>query len=408
MTIPYALTIPALASAAIAALLGLACDSDTSEPTPDTPGDQPAVLVGVYVETPDGRNIYAGALPDVPAGELDYSNFLEFGNVDLSAYAGWVFVWDREAASLTRYNASADFSLFPDGPALSFLNYSPGAEFAGGELVFISSTRAYALSSGLDAVVVWNPTTMEITGTIPMAAPVVPEGLFPFAHHPTVAGDRVIWQIVATDGDSQRIHHAAMLAVANANTNEPIRYITDERCAGANGGHVDASGDYYVRADGYWGYYAAYGERPAEVQTCMLRLRAGQAEFDPEYMVPLETLTGSRINWPWFHVEGTRYIAWAWNPAEALPADPLEYWTSRGFKPLLVDLELGTSVPYPDLDGTIIVSSAERSLDGVSYYEWSPTGYIGVDNHADVVELHSTGIVRRFSLPSLWALGRIR
>ena len=122
----------------------------------------------------------------------------------------------------------------------------------------------------------------------------------------------------------------------------------------------------------------------------------------------MEALTGSRINWPWFHVEGTRYVAWAWNPDVALPEDPLEYWSSREFKPLLVDIESGTSEPYPDLEGTIIVSSTERALDGVSYYERSEVGYVGTDNHADVVELRSSGIVRRFSLPSLWGLGRIR
>ena len=61
-----------------------------------------------------------------------------------------------------------------------------------------------------------------------------------------------------------------------------------------------------------------------------------------------------------------------------------------------------------DLEGTLIVSSSERKLDGVSYYEWSEVGYLGADSHADIVELRSTGIVRRFSVLSLWALARIR
>jgi hypothetical protein len=75
---------------------------------------------------------------------------------------------------------------------------------------------------------------------------------------------------------------------------------------------------------------------------------------------------------------------------------------------LLVDLKQRTSEPYPDLEGTVIVSSEERELDGKPYYEWSESGFVGEENHAEVVELTPTGIRRTFSLPSLWALARIR
>lgn len=392
----------------LAATFGVACGNDATATRYDSAGTQPAVLVGVIVDNPDGRNIYVGAVPDVPEGELDYSDFLELGNVDLSTYGGWVFAWERGAAVITRYGVREDFSLFEDGKKLSFLGYSGGGEVVGGELAFISSTRAYALSSELDVVVIWNPTTMEITGTIPMQPPDVPEGFVSFAHHPAVAGDKVIWEIVSTNEETEEIHHAVMLAVASTETDEPVRYVTDERCAGANGGHLDEHGDYYVRADAYWGRYAAYGARASEVQSCVLRLRAGESEFDPTYLLSMESLTGSRINWPWFHVEGTRYVAWAWDPNEALPKDVDDYWFGRAFKPLLIDLERGTSEPYPDLEGTIIVSSAERELDGVKYYEWSDIGYLGGDSHADIVELRPSGIVRRFSTVSLWALARIR
>jgi hypothetical protein len=392
----------------LVAMLAAGCGSDSKDPRADIAGTQPAILVGVIVDNPEGRNIYIGAVPSVPEGELDYSEFLELGNVDVATYGGWVFAWERGAATLTRYGVRADYSLFRDGEELSFLGHSPGAEFVGGELAFISATRAYALSSQLDAVVVWDPTTMEITGTIPMEPPDAPEGFSSFAHHPAVVGDRVIWEIVSTNLEAEEIHHAVTLAVASAETDEPVRYVTDERCAGANGGHVDERGDYYVRADGYWGQYAAYGRRASDVETCVLRLRAGESEFDPDYMVSMESLTGSRINWPWFHVEGARYVAWAWNPSEPLPEDPDTYWYSRAFRPLLVDLEEGTSEPYPDLEGTIIVSSAERELDGVKYYEWSEAGYLGADSHAQIVELRPSGIVHRFSVVSLWALARIR
>ena len=102
----------------IAAATG--CGSEAAEPEDDTAGSQPAILVGVIVDDPDARNIYVGAVPDVPEGELDYSGYLELGNVDLSTYGGWVFAWEREASTLTRFGVRADFSLFPVGSSSAF------------------------------------------------------------------------------------------------------------------------------------------------------------------------------------------------------------------------------------------------------------------------------------------------
>ena len=384
---------------------GAAADEDRRR---GQPGTNPAVLVGVFVQNPEGRNIYVGAISDLPAAELEYSGFLEFGNVDAYAYGGWVFVWDRDAATMARYGVREDLAFFVDGERLGFSGQTGGAEFYGGGHAFISKTRAYTLSSELDRVIVWNPSSMEITGTIAMEPPETPEGFSSSPANPIVVGDRVVWQIVTTNYDGQQIEHSVTLAVAAANADTPVEYVVDERCAGANGAHVDARGDLYVRADGYWGFYAAYGERASEVHTCVLRLKRGAKAFDPDYLVSMEDLTGSRINWPWFHVEGSTYVAWTWDERQPPPTDPNDYWLSRSFKPLLVDLELGTSEPYPDLDGTIIVSSEERALDGKPYYEWSKTGFIGEQNHAEVVELTRLGIRRTFSLPSLWALARIR
>jgi hypothetical protein len=48
-------------------------------------------------------------------------------------------------------------------------------------------------------------------------------------------------------------------------------------------GFVDADGDYYIRADAYWRYCAVFGEATSSVRTCVLRVRKGEAQFDPEY-----------------------------------------------------------------------------------------------------------------------------
>jgi hypothetical protein len=416
-----------LLTACLALLLGVGCSDDAVvipapggvAPNVDNPMDvvsltpiesSPALLVAVIVQGPEDRNVYVGAVPEVPTGELDYSRFLEFGSVDVYTSGGYVFVWDREPARMTRFSVNEDLSL-SEGPTVSFERYGAAG---GGENVFVSATRSYLLSPQLDAIIVWNPESMEITGTIEIALPGPPGGTGgptlsgneTFAHKGQLVGDNVIWQVVTVNWESNVIDHAATLAVASATTDEPVRVIEDSRCAGANGGHVDERGDYYVRADGYWGFFAAYGDSADSVRTCVLKVPAGTVEFDPSYLVDLGELTGTTINYPWFHVEGSQYLAQVWDSAQTIPDDPNQYWYAD-MKPLLVDVARGTAAPYSDIDGSIMVASAEYSIDGVSYYELNPQGYV-VGGRSDIVELRPEGIVRKFNVPGLWAFARIR
>lgn len=371
----------------------------------DAGGGGPAILVAAFVLGVDeDRSIYVGAVPEVPEGELDYSNFLEFGNVDVSTHGGYVFVWERDPAIMTRYTVEDDLSLTP-GPSRSFLNYGLGG---GGELVYVSETRAYMLSPQLDTIVVWNPAALEITGTIPVDLPkeLRSSGFAPFAHKGQVVGDSVVWQIIAANFEALTIHPGVVLAIASANTDEPVRFVEDDRCIGGDGGYVDAGGDYYVRAGGYWGYFAAYGPAREAARTCVLKLPAGGAGFDPDYLVDMRELTGTYVNFPWFHVEGSTYLTQVWDSAVALPENANDYYLGAGLKAQLIDIESGSVAPYPDIDGTIPISSNEIALDGVAYYEWSDQG-LGAAS-TQVMELRREGLVPKFSLPSLWALGRIR
>ena len=120
----------------------------------------------------------------------------------------------------------------------------------------------------------------------------------------------------------------------------------------------------------------------------------------------MQELTGSNTSYPWFHVEGSQYLAQVWDESKSPPEDASEYWYAD-LVPLLVDIDRGTSEPYPDLDGTIMVSSAEFEIDGVAYYEKNPEGFV-VGGTSEIVELRPEGIVSRFTLPGLWAFARIR
>jgi hypothetical protein len=278
--------------------------------------------------------------------------------------------------------------------------------------VFVSPTRAYSLSSALDEVLVWNPEEMLITGSIPMTMPERPAAMESFAYYSpgVVVGDKVFWEIVSVDSAENIQYPATTLAIANVGDEEPIRFVEDERCVGGGGPYVDARGDYYVRSGAMWGQYAAFGAGSENVRTCMLRVRAGQQSFDPDFLVDFRELTGSYVNFPWYHVSDTRYVAHAWDPAVPLPTldDYYAADASTRFRQLLVDVEARTAQPYPDLAGGKVISSDEFKIDGVSYYQLSETGYVP-GGTTDIVELRPEGITRRFHvMGSLWQLARIR
>lgn len=358
----------------------------------------PAILLAVVAENPGGRNIYIAAVSTVPSGALDLSEFREFGNVDVETHGGYVYVWDRETARITKFGVGADYELNEE-LTVSLVNEGLADSQ---EWVFASDTRAYVLSPGLDFVTVWNPLTMEITSQIPIELPeryrAYEETFF---HKPVVVGEHVFWQVVSDDWDAGRIYHAATLAVLSTNKDTPARFVEDERCAGLNGGYVDSMGDYYARADGYWGYLVAYAEDGAEsVETCVLRVRAGETKFDPEYFVRMEDITGSRISFPWFHVEGSRYVSFP--RAEAVPEDRDQYWKGQ-HAPVLVDVLTGDSKPYPELDGVLVNQSREYEIDGVAYFERI------LDSKLATVALHARGVGdESFASAGIWALKRIR
>ncbi|HEU5076596.1 MAG TPA: hypothetical protein VFU02_20545, partial [Polyangiaceae bacterium] len=273
-------------------------DDAAGEPDSTVAGTDPALLVAVIVQKPEDRNVYVGAVPEVPEGELDYSRFLEFGNVDVSTYGGHVFVWDRDPARMTRFTSNQALELVDPRP-LSFEKHGAGG---GGEHVFVSATRAYLLTPDLDTIVVWDPEAMRITDSIPLdlaegnggtGGPSL-TGFETFAHKGMLVGDHVVWQLVSANWDKNEIHHATTLLMVNVN-DDTVRVVEDERCAGANGGYVDERGDYYVRADAYWGYFSIYSAAEEPPHSCVLRIREGETEFDQDYQLDMRELTGSNV-----------------------------------------------------------------------------------------------------------------
>jgi len=369
-------------------------------PGPEGPG---AVMLATALQRPDGADVYVGAFPGLPSGELDYSRLREFGNANVYTAFGYVFV--EEDGVVSRFSVDDEYRLV-DGPRMSWANYG-FAQANQSYVVFGSPTRAYAFSPPLGLVVVWNPETMELTGTLPLDLPVPPEGFETYAYDGVVRGDQVIWSVITANWETYEMTPGVTLAITDAHQDAPVTFVQDDRCLGGGTSRVAADGTLYLHAGGNLGIFAAYSADP-EVRTCMLRMNPGETLIDPDFLVDYRQLTGSYVSYPWVHVTGDQYLVKRWDPAVPLPEDPGAYWDNPALAPFLVDTASGAMQPYPDVAGGLYMSGIPFTVDGVSYFEVSETGAVE-GGTADVVALTPQGTVHQFHMNgSLAALAKIR
>ena len=396
------------------AALALACssacsDSETilEQPTPPAGGDEPtvspAIMIVGQIYSPEGYNTYVGVLPEIPQGEVDFASFRELGNANVFTSGGYVFV--EEDGIMQRFSVDDDLRLV-DGPRFSWQDFGIG-EINATSTVFVSPERAYSFAPGLDVVIVWNPETMERTGNLDVGFPERPDGMETFATDGYVVGDKVIWNVFSGNWDTITPYPAVTLVIADAEDDEPVRVVEDDRCLPGGPASVDDEGNYYVQAGAFYGYFMAYGDVASDARTCVLRVNAGEGQPDPDFLIDYQELTGSYVSDPWFNISGDQFFARSWDPEVAFP-DPEHFYDNAALRPLIIDISEGTTRPYPDLSDVKTIDGVTRIVDGVSYFQLSQTGYVENGN-TDVVELREDGIVPRFHLNGfLLGLDRVR
>jgi len=384
---------------------GQAGESGESESGADSSPTNPAVVVAGQVVTPDDYLTYLRVFPAVPEGNVDFAAFREFGNANTMVHGGRIFV--EQGGVMQRFDVNENLELI-DGPRFSWTDFGIASANAS-YTVFISDTRAYTFSPQLGVIIVWNPDTIERVSVIELQFPARPSDMETWASDGYVIGDKVVWNVFSGNFETATAYPAVTLAIADAHTDAPPVFVEDPRCLPGGPSFVDANGDYYVHGGGYFGYFFAYGNNPEGIRTCVLRVNAGQTQFDPTYQLDYEAVTGSSVNNFWLPVSGSLYATRAWDPSIPLPEEPDEFWAGAGLRSILVDQTAGTWQPYPALEGVMEVSGTADVVDGISYFQTTQTGYVAGGN-ADVVELHPDGTRPKFHLSGgfLMTMDRVR
>jgi hypothetical protein len=377
------------------------CNSTNSEVSPDAiRGAQPAVMVSIIGSSPGPRTTYVGAFSDVPTGQINTKNMLEFGNAYFYSFDGSIFVWDRDAVTVTRYEVSDQLKL-TKGATISFANY--GFKY-GADLSFISPTRAYMIVSEQNQVITWDPSKMEISGKFSLNLPSYPN-LETFPIPIGVSGNNLYLSVFSANYNDLVCYPKNVVAIIPTDKDGPVTLIEDSRTLPGLGGYVMTNGDIYLVGDGDAGNFSAYG--PAAYPSAgILRIKAGQTAFDPSYFVNLETATNSPGivgNW---RIDQNTILARVWDSTTPLPKAVDSYFASQNFISKKVDLTTGKAVDFPALVKGGFSSNIQDFIDNKTYFPLPNS-----DGSADIAyRLSSDGIQQAYTIPGAgyWGMRRIR
>lgn len=257
---------------------------DAGENTENDEGALFAVPTEVYGADFATSTSYVSIVPSLDVDEISLDDARELdGRASIAAVGKWLFMASSSAPVVERFEVRADGSLKPDG-SLNFMNYGVPEFFAidAWGAVFVDADKAYIFNGTDGSHIVWNPTTLEITGEIP-APDIVQEG-YNLESVAVVQGDRMYRIFTFLNYDSWEFLPAPQyLAVYDVESDELIDLVEESRCPQLySRPFVDEAGDIYFSG---WVWTPGLTLTSDYPKSCALRVKAGQDSFDPNWQL---------------------------------------------------------------------------------------------------------------------------
>lgn len=357
-----------------AALALGACGDDESEPPM-----RGSIVLGSVVISPDGsRATYVQTVESLEDGPFDLKNAIEIpGHNVLMARAPHLFVGLMERPVWQRYTLREGGGIELDGE-VSFA--ALGARSLDYGNVIVDDETAVSVLGELALAVVWNPSTMEVKGQIPL--PHLKRDGYMFEPFTVTAWEgRVYIPGRLADWISNDIVPGVSITIVDPVAMEIVGVAEDERCT--SGGFVvfDPQGYGYVLGDGRNYCAQTFAELKGEQAppTCLLRIPPGGTDFEEDFFFTIPELTGGleAIGEIKTAVQGTG-IAFSKMfyrdrlPAGLYPTANFEHWSEPVYKAWRI--ELGDEPKAAEVAGMpfATLGFAGSRFDGKLYTGESP------------------------------------
>ncbi|WP_437742533.1 hypothetical protein WMF39_44515 [Sorangium sp. So ce1504] len=254
-----------------------------------------AFIVATRVWDDTATNSYFHVLPSIePGTEVDPSQALEIpGSARLFAFEGlgWFGIGEAEAPTISRYTLDGSNKLVK-GDSISFQPF--GVQSLWPTNYLISSTKVYHPDRAGEQIVVWNPTTMEVEGTIPLPDTHREGYLALYGYGSVLRGKTLLISVGWFDWKTtDTILPETGLIAIDTETDTVVRFDVDDRCGGITQPIETASGDAYFVSSALAG--AAYHLERLESEPCALRILKDADAFDPDFHLLLSELSDGAI-----------------------------------------------------------------------------------------------------------------
>jgi hypothetical protein len=372
-----------------------ACTGGESPPSSLGEGPLYAVMFEVYDDL--GSNSYLSLFDSLDIEAVDPSTSREFvgGRAYLQTFGGWLFVGEPTSPIVRRYSLGEDGSL-QDERSISFANFGLEAgTIDPWNLSFIDEHKAYLFDFREGTHIVWDPTSMEITGEIPAVPEFLREGLSIDGSPAMVRGDRLYRSVFWADYATATYSTEHLLAVYDTTTDELEGLVTETRCpAPGNLTHMDEAGNIYFSN---WIWPVSGTLLRDAPPSCVLRIPAGSDTFDPSWTLSYEELSGGHQGAMFTYLGEDQALVAIFDESMSSydsATDPWELAGREQWNLWRVDLASGTGAPiegFPPNSGAYTPALlGDRTLLLVPSEGWSRT---------DVYELTDEGAVPGLDIP---------
>ena len=211
------------------------------------------------------------------------------GEVVPIVHNGAVFATDARAPVVGRYDVGADDQLTKTAE-LSFAGVGM-TEIVSWFMYIVDDTKGYVFDPAGRRIVVFNPTSMTLTGTQIDLSVLDREGWTPRLaleiFSPWRRGAELLIPTAWTGQDGERRFGNGLL-VLNVETDTVVSSAEDERCGEGYMTVESPEGDRYFFPSAFSSPQAFFADQRGP--TCVLRVRAGESVFDPDYQLDLSAL----------------------------------------------------------------------------------------------------------------------
>ena len=328
----------------------------------------------------DTTTSYIPVVPSLDVDEVSLKNAKELdGRSSIAQIGEWLFVATSTKPVVTRYLVEKDGSLTEDG-SLNFSNHGVPEFFSidAWGAVFVDEEKAYIFNGNDGSHVIWNPTTMKITGVIE-GPDLVQEG-YDIESVAVVRGNRMYRVFTFLNYDTwEFLQEPQYLAVYDLEKDELIKLEEETRCPQIYAQpSVDEDKNIYFSGHVWTPGLALTGDYP---KSCALRVKAGEDEFDDEWQLNFaDDVTDGREAATLRYIGGGKALLDVFHDERVEiddNTDPQEVVSTSNWRLWLVDLEDKSGAPLEGIGykgaGLTDVQIGDRTFLMLPNADWSET-----------------------------------